>query len=139
MPMCLFTSQLIKIIRFVTEAMCVNNLTKVALDSAAAGIESEIFFHSEVQRPDQYAAERQKDAQSYPVIDVVIDNILLSHFFAQLQQPAKRHRPTLPQTPQQPSLNRASTPHQLRRTTTSTIKARRWSMTRLRPLMTVRG
>jgi len=36
--------------------MCVNNLSKVALDSAAAGIEPAT-FQSQVQRPDHCATE----------------------------------------------------------------------------------
>jgi len=37
--------------------MCVNNLSKVALNSAAAGIEPAIDLQSQVQRPNHYATE----------------------------------------------------------------------------------
>ena len=44
--------------------MRVNNLSKVALDSAAAGIEPAIDLQSQVQRPNHYATEPHKQSKS---------------------------------------------------------------------------
>jgi len=50
--------------------MCVNNLSKVALDSAAAGIEPAT-FQSQVQRPNHYATEPPRCSSNFKQVSTI--------------------------------------------------------------------